>query len=94
MIIGTGATNNRVGATGGTLTLSGVISGGQAGALGGLTVRNDATGVTVVSGGSNTYLGETTVVVGVLRIAGGSVELAIDGGECVGADHDETWLGH
>ncbi|WP_254508229.1 autotransporter-associated beta strand repeat-containing protein [Anatilimnocola floriformis] len=74
VIIGTTATNNRVGSTAGTLTLSGVISGGQAGTFGGLTVRNGA-GVTVVTGGSNTYLGDTTIVVGTLRIAGGNDRL-------------------
>ena len=76
VIIGTLSTNNRVGSTAGSLTLSGVISGGQAGTTGGLTVRNGA-GVTIVSGGSNTYLGDTTVVVGTLRIAGGNDRLPV-----------------
>ena len=69
--------NNRVGATGGTLNLTGVISGGLAGAGGGLNVRGDTTGVVVVSGGSNTYVGDTTVVVGTLRLAGGANRLPI-----------------
>lgn len=76
VIVGTISTNNRVGATAGTLTLSGVISGGQVGTHGGLTVRN-GTGVTIVTGGSNTYLGDTTVVVGTLRIAGGNDRLPV-----------------
>ncbi len=83
IIIGTTTTNNRVGATAGTLTLSGVISGGQAGTHGGLTVRN-GTGVTIVTGGSNTYLGDTTVVVGTLRIAGGDDRLPLGSKLAVG----------
>ncbi len=78
VIVGNAATNNRVGAANtATLTLSGAISGGQAGAMGGLTVRSDTTGVVVVSGGANTYLGDTTVVVGTLRLAGGADRLPV-----------------
>ena len=75
IVIATGG-NNRVGSSAGNLTLSGPISGGQVGALGGLTVRNGA-GTTIVSGGANAYLGDTTVVVGTLRLAGGANRLPV-----------------
>jgi fibronectin-binding autotransporter adhesin len=76
MIIGP-TSNTRVGASAGTFTISGVISGGVAGAGNGLNVRNGSGTATVVLTGANTYLGDTTVVVGILRIAGGNDRLPV-----------------
>jgi len=72
-----GSVGTRIGSeAGATLTISGVID--SAGQSTGLIVRSSSTGVgVVVLSGANTYLGDTQVVIGTLRLDSGDNRLPI-----------------
>lgn len=69
-----GSTGTRLGCTTGhTLTLSGVID--SASIETGLIIRTQDLTSTVILSGANTYLGDTTVLIGKLQLAGGNDRL-------------------
>lgn len=72
-----GASLTRLGATtGNTLIVSGVIDSGTAET--GLNIRTQDLTASVILSGSNTYLGDTNVLIGKLQLAGGDNRLPIN----------------
>lgn len=67
----------RIGAMAGTLRITGVIDSGASAVD--LNIRNADGGGLVILSGANTYLGNTTVVVGTLQLAGGDNRLPTAG---------------